>query len=168
MIGFVDDLYIEQIRQFKHDSQLLFEYSLFLAQYMKNNVKSTAVFKSLSESSMKPKISLRLILYCKSIEQSNGMRANSQSGNNQDSSSEDQSLLFNSQFIQAEEHHDNATSALKQFFEEALKKKPNFTQLPKLLEQVVNEEEKSRQGFEEIIIRQNNNANVLRRYAQLL
>ncbi|KAA6379106.1 MAG: hypothetical protein EZS28_025366, partial [Streblomastix strix] len=162
-IDLVDSLYIQQIKKYKNEAQPLFEYQLFQSQFLKNRIKATAVLKRLTDPMLKTSTPLRFILFCQRSTEVSGSQSG---GGSQDNA--DQSITFQNQMAQAEEHYENAKVALKKFFEEILKRKPNFSQLPILLEQIVDQDAASRKIFEELMNQHHNNVQILRRYAKLL
>ncbi|KAA6401417.1 MAG: hypothetical protein EZS28_003056 [Streblomastix strix] len=161
-LDIVDSLYVQQLQKHKNEAQPLLEYSLFQSQFLKNKIKATAVLKRLTDPMLNTSLPLRFILFCQRTTEVSG----SQSGGSQDNA--EQSITFQNQMGLAEEHYENAKVALKKFFEEVLKRKPNFSQLPTLLGQIVDQDAASRKIFEELMSQHHNNVQVIRRYAKLL
>ncbi|KAA6390002.1 MAG: hypothetical protein EZS28_014468 [Streblomastix strix] len=161
-LDIVDSLYVQQLQKHKNEAQPLFEYSLFQGQFFKNRIKATAVLKRANDSSLNSSMPLRFVMFCLRLTETSGTSAGGNQG------AVEQSMTFQTQMAQAEEHYENAKVSLKKFFEEILKRKPNFSQLPILLEQIVDQDAASRKIFEELMNQHHNNVQILRRYAKLL
>ncbi|KAH7827860.1 uncharacterized protein MONOS_286 [Monocercomonoides exilis] len=162
-IDFADAMYTQAMQHFPHNAELAFAFANYLSSYRKNYVKAATVFRKARTSN--PHVILRFVLFCKT---KGGTDNDSSGGANLSAGSELSSLTFKSLLSQAEEHHENAKSAMKDFFENMIMQKPNLKAIPQALTQIVTSEEKARKCYEELLVSHPQNTQVMRCYAKLL
>ncbi|KAH7818916.1 uncharacterized protein MONOS_15451 [Monocercomonoides exilis] len=161
-LTFADYVYTHALKTNPNNSMLCFQYATFLSAYRKNYMKSNTLIQK--ARSLSPGMFLNFVLFCKAKE--NGGRANGQNGGN--GAGNMNSFAFTTLLAKAEKHHEQAVSAMKDFFENATAMQPDYKAIPGLLNSIVKNEDVARKSYEELIASHEQNTGVLRSYARLL
>lgn len=164
MLNYADAIYTHALArpQNRFHAQLNFEYGMFLSAYMKNSIKSSTLL--LKCRSCSPEVSIRFVLFCKSLEmQKRGLTSGGPGGN-----SDLSSLTFKTVLSEAEAHHIEAKDSLKEMWENVISPKLDTALIPEQLSRVVEAESKARNGYEELLVTHPHSTQVLRLYGKLL
>ncbi|KAK2960695.1 putative hemerythrin [Blattamonas nauphoetae] len=155
-MNYVDLIYTTALKRHKTKADLQFHYANFLAHFKKNHVKAQSVYKTARMSS--PSWPLRFLLFCQTKEKSNRGGVGNEMANAQ----------FQLQMSKAEEMHDTAKNAMRDFFSNLTAPNPRLNVIPSLLHLIVDNEAKSRKIYEELLATHPQSTQLLRQYAALL
>ncbi|KAK2963513.1 hypothetical protein BLNAU_1556 [Blattamonas nauphoetae] len=154
--SYADLIYITGIKRHKTNAHLHFNYGNFLSYYRKNHMKAHSVYRT-ARASM-PDLSLRFVLFCKTKEQVKGANVGNEMANAQ----------FQAQMAKAEDMHETAKSAMRDFFSNLAAPHPRLKLIPNLLHVIVDNENKARTIYEDLINTHPTSVQLLRQYASLL
>ncbi|KAK2958278.1 hypothetical protein BLNAU_6765 [Blattamonas nauphoetae] len=154
--SYADLIYITGIKRHKTNAFIHFNYGNFLTYYRKNHMKAHSVYRTARAS--RPALSLRFVLFCKTKEQVKGANVGNEMANAQ----------FQSQMTKAEDMHETAKSAMRDFFSNMTAPHPRLKLIPTLLHAIVENESKARLIYEDLINTHPTSVQLLRQYASLL
>ncbi|KAA6381291.1 MAG: hypothetical protein EZS28_023181 [Streblomastix strix] len=163
MLNYADIVYNHALRRNKKNAQLMFDYGTFLEAYKKNTKSNSVYMKCLQ--GCEPDFCLRFVLFCKQIESQQHALNNTGHGK---ASSGMMSLTFEEMLSTAEQHHEDAKTSLKEFWQNLASVNMSAPRVPQLLKRIVDNEAKARRGYEELLVTHPNSLIVLREYARLL
>ncbi|KAK2954495.1 hypothetical protein BLNAU_10515 [Blattamonas nauphoetae] len=155
-LTYVDLIFTTALKRHKTKADLQFHYADFLANFRKNHVKAQSVYRTARMSN--PAWPLRFLLFCQTKEVSNRGGAGNEMANAQ----------FQAQLGKAEEMHDIAKNAMRDFFSNMTAPKPRLNVIPTLLHLIVVNEAKSRKIYEGMLNTHPQSTQLLRQYAALL
>ncbi|KAH7819399.1 uncharacterized protein MONOS_12182 [Monocercomonoides exilis] len=160
-LTFADYVYTHALKTNMNNCMLCFQYASFLSAYRKNYIKANTLIQK--ARTLSPNLFLNFVLFCEAKE--NGGRTN---GDGRTGAGNMNSFAFTSLLAKAEKHHEQAVSAMKDFFENMTAIQPDYKMIPVFLNSIVKNEEIARKSYEELIASHGQNSEVLRRYARLL
>ncbi|KAK2943718.1 hypothetical protein BLNAU_21369 [Blattamonas nauphoetae] len=155
-MNYVDLIYTTALKRHKTKADLQFHYANFLAHFKKNHVKAQSVYKTARMSS--PSWPLRFLLFCQTKDHSAQGGVGNELANAQ----------FQLQMSKAEEMHDTAKNAMRDFFSNLTAPNPRLNVILTLLHLIVDNEAKSRKIYEELLNTHPQSTQLLRQYAALL
>ncbi|KAK2944990.1 hypothetical protein BLNAU_20067 [Blattamonas nauphoetae] len=155
-LTYVDLIYTTALKRHKTKADLQFHYANFLANFRKNHVKAQSVYRTARMSN--PAWPLRFLLFCQTKEVSSRGGVGNEMANAQ----------FQAQMSKAEEMHDIAKNAMRDFFSNMTAPRPRLNVIPTLLHLIVVNEAKARKIYEGMLNTHPQSTQLLRQYAALL
>ncbi|KAK2947550.1 hypothetical protein BLNAU_17517 [Blattamonas nauphoetae] len=155
-INYADLIYTTALKRHKTKAELHFHYANFLTHFRKNHVKAQSVYRTARMSN--PSWPLRFQLFCQTKEESSRGGIGSEMANAQ----------FQLQMSKAEEMHETAKNAMRDFFSNLTAPHPKLSVIPTLLHLIVENEAKARKIYEDQLNTHPQSTRLLRQYASLL
>ncbi|KAK2954266.1 hypothetical protein BLNAU_10765 [Blattamonas nauphoetae] len=155
-LSYADLIYTTALIRHKTKAELHFHYANFLTHFRKNHVKAQSVYRTARMSN--PSWPLRFQLFCQTKEVSSRGGVGNEMANAQ----------FQLQMSKAEEMHETAKNAMRDFFSNLTAPHPKLSVIPTLLHLIVENEAKARKIYEDQLNTHPQSTRLLRQYASLL